>query len=62
MIRPGEAMRYVVYAYRSQPNASCEARNWLVQGTYERRGEAEAHLARLLDAGERAKVSHERDN
>ena len=62
MIRPGEAMRYVVYAYRSQPNASCEACNWLVRGTYERREEAESHLARLLDTGERAKVSHERDN
>ena len=62
MIRLGEAMRYVVYAYRSQPNASCEACHWLVQGIYERRDEAAAHLARLLDAGERAKVSHERDN
>jgi len=54
-------MRYVVYAYRSQPNTSCEACNWLVQGTYERRDEAEAHLARLLDASERAKVLQERD-
>ena len=61
MIRADEAMRYVVYAYRSQPSASCEACNWLVQGTYERRGEAEAQLARLLDAGERAKVLHECD-
>ena len=61
MIRPDEAMRYVVYAYRSQSNASCEACNWLVQGTYERREEAEAHLARLLDTGERAKVLQERD-
>ncbi|MBN9560432.1 MAG: hypothetical protein J0H14_06835 [Alphaproteobacteria bacterium] len=61
MIGPGEAVRYVVYAYRSQPNASCEACNWLVQGIHERREEAEAHLARLLDTGERAKVLQERD-
>jgi len=61
MIRPGEAVRYVVYAYLSQPNASCEACKWLVQGTYERREEAEAHLARLLDTGERATVLQERD-
>jgi len=62
MIRPGEAVRYVVYAYRSQSKAaSCEACNWLMQGTYERREEAEAHLARLLDTGERAKILQERD-